>query len=294
MRRFDGNPILKPIEDHPWESRMVFNAAAIHLENTIHILYRAMGEDNISRVGYASSKDGYHIDERLPYPVFKPATSHEKYGCEDPRITPIDGELVITYTALRDIVRCKFQIGMTSIKEEDFIRKNWNWGKRWYPFPGVRNKDCVIFPRRINGCYVMFHRIEPDICIAYSDDLHQWYNIKTIMEPRIGKWDCFKIGVAGPPIELTQGWLMIYHGVDYQRFYRLGISLIDKDNPEKILYRPQEPILEPVTDYELFGKVSNVVFSCGAVLCDERLLVYYGGADTVVCVVSYDLNELLP
>jgi predicted GH43/DUF377 family glycosyl hydrolase len=273
---------------------MVFNAAAVGLDDRVHILYRAIGEDGVSRLGYASSSDGYHIDERSPSPVFEPAGAYERFGCEDPRLTPLDGRYVMTYTAFRDRVLCAFQIAMTSISVEHLASKRWNWGDRWLPFPGIRNKDAVIFPRKINGRYVMYHRIEPDICVSYSDDLHGWYEFKTIMEPRLGMWDCLKIGAAGPPIEVEGGWLLIYHGVDYDRIYRLGAALIDKDDPEKVVYRSGEPILEPVREYERYGKVPNVVFSCGSVLRDDQLLIYYGGADTVLCVATFEMNELIP
>lgn len=294
MRRFEGNPILKPRKDHFWESRMVFNAAAVYQDNRVHILYRAIGVDNISRLGYASSSDGYNIQERLPDPVFEPANENEKDGCEDPRLTPLDGSYVMTYTAVRSLVKSEFQIGMTSISMDAFLNKRWNWDERWLPFKGVRDKDAVVFPRKVNGRYVMYHRIDPDICIAYSDDLRRWYDIKAILEPRRGMWDCLKVGAAGPPIEVNEGWLFIYHGVDFDKIYRLGYMLVEKDNPELVVHRSEEPILEPVKDYERFGKVPNVVFSCGSILVDEKILIYYGAADTVICVATFDLSELIP
>jgi predicted GH43/DUF377 family glycosyl hydrolase len=100
MKRFQGNPILRPISEHPWESKLVFNAAAISIEKDIHILYRAMGNDGVSRIGYAKTSDGFHIDERLPTPIFEPTLEMERNGCEDPRLTLIDDKLFMTYTAL--------------------------------------------------------------------------------------------------------------------------------------------------------------------------------------------------
>ena len=293
MRRFAGNPILKPVANHAWESQMVFNATAVYLNNQVYILYRAIGEDGISRLGFASSSDGYHIDERLPKPIFVPEKPAEQDGCEDPRLTTLQGKCVMTYTALRSRIRCAFQIALTSISVEDFIRKRWNWGERWLPFPGIRNKDGVIFPTKIKGRYVMYHRIEPDICVAFSEDLRSWNGIKAVMEPRYGKWDCMKIGAAGPPIEIDEGWLFIYHGVDFERVYRLGAAIIDRDDPTRVIYRSEEPILEPLEDHERFGKVPNVVFSCGSILLDDELIVYYGAADTVLCAAIYDVGEII-
>lgn len=293
MKRFHGNPILKPISIHPWESRRVFNAAASIIEGRVHILYRAMGNDGISRLGYASSSDGYLIEERLSIPVFEPVINAERMGCEDPRLIILADKCVMTYTALSEHNhQLVFQVALTSITVEDFVRKLWKWENRRLPFSGIRNKDAVIFPRKINRKYVMLHRIEPDICMAYSDDLERWYDLKAIIRPRTKNWDCLKVGAAGPPIELNEGWLVIYHGVNFEKIYSLGVALLDRDNPDIVLYRSEKPILTPVEDYERFGKVPNVVFSCGNILMDNQLIVYYGGADSVVCVATYDLCEL--
>lgn len=295
MKRFHGNPILKPNPKHAWESKLVFNAAAISLDNNIHILYRAMGNDGISRLGYARSSDGFQIDERLTNPVFEPNQEIEKNGCEDPRLTLIDNELFMTYTALTERDHWQlYQIALTSIKASDFLTKNWNWKERVFPFRGIRNKDAVIFPRKINNKYVMLHRFDPDLCITYSDELKRWYDIRSLIGPRHNSWDAWKIGAAGTPIELNEGWLCIYHGVSYEKEYSLGVVMLDKDNPEKILSRSENPILKPTKDYELYGKVPNVVFSCGNVQVDDKVLIYYGGADSVLCVASYELNELIP
>ena len=238
MKRFQGNPILKPIPDHSWESRLVFNAATIYLKNNIHILYRAMGNDGVSRLGYAKTADGFHIDERLVQPVFKPAHEVEKNGCEDPRLTIINDKIFMTYTAFAERGYWQlYQISLTSITANDFLDKNWNWKERELPFRGIRNKDSVIFPRKINGKYVMFHRFDPDICIAYSDEMKRWYDIRSVISPRHKSWDSWKIGAAGIPIELNEGWLCVYHGVSYERVYSLGVVLLDKDNKEKILAR---------------------------------------------------------
>ena len=245
MERFQGNPILKPMSDHQWEARAVFNAGVLYVGKQIHILYRAVGNDGVSRLGYASSLDGYHIEERLSFPVFEPANNTEKDGCEDPRLTLQSEQCFMVYTALRDRVLNAHQIALTSIGIDDFTNKRWNWGERWTPFAGVRNKDAVILPREVNGRYVMFHRIDPDICITYSDDLQHWSDTKAIIGPRMGKWDCLKVGAAGPPMEINEGWLFIYHGVNFERIYRLGILLLDKNDPERVLYRSEKPSWSP-------------------------------------------------
>jgi len=295
MRRFQDNPILRPIASNEWESRLVFNAAAVEVGKKVHILYRAIGNDGISRIGYAASSDGYLIDERSPIPVFEPKSGVEDYGCEDPRLTLFDDRILMAYTALTEIEHDQlYQISLTSISVDDFLSKQWNWSERLLPFRGVRNKDGVVLPKKIGGKYVMFHRLEPDMCVAYSDDLKRWYDIRAFMRPRPKSWDCWKIGAAGSPIELNEGWLVVYHGVSFEKVYSLGVVLLDKEEPETVLYRSEAPILTPVMDYERFGKVPNVVFSCGNVLIDDKVFVYYGGADSVVCLATYELSELVP
>ena len=295
MKRFQGNPILEPVATNAWESRRVFNAAAFRANDRVHILYRAIGDDRVSRIGYAATSDGCHIDERLAIPVFEPANNAEEDGCEDPRLSLLDNKLIMTYTALREFdQQSLYQISLASIGLDDFLGKTWNWEDRRLAFPGIRNKDAVLFPRRIGGKIVMLHRLEPDVCIAYSDDLQRWYDIKSVMTPRARRWDNWKVGAAGTPIELNEGWLFIYHGVSFERTYCLGVALLDRNNPEIVLHRCDEPILAPVEHYERFGKVPNVVFSCGNVLVDNEVLVYYGAADSVLCVATFDLGELLP
>ena len=295
MKRYEKNPILSPIGQNAWESRRVFNAAVVELGGYIHLVYRAMGDEGISRLGYARSTDGYNIDERLPNPIFEPAMKEEISGCEDPRLTVFNNELLLTYTAYAESDHQHvYQIGLSTIKNEDFVAKRWNWGERMLPFRGIRNKDAFVFPRKIKNRYVMFHRLEPDICIAYSNNLRSWCDLSSVLGTRPKMWDCWKVGAAGTPIELNEGWLCIYHGVSFEKIYSLGVLILDKENPEEVLYRSKDSILTPETDYERFGKVPNVVFSCGNVLRDDELLIYYGGADSVIAVASYDLNELMP
>ena len=140
----------------------------------------------------------------------------------------------------------------------------------------------------------MFHRIEPDVCIARSEDLRRWYGLRYVLGPRVNSWDSWKVGAAGTPMLLNEGWLFIYHGVSMDKVSSLGVALLDRNDPEQVLYRSEEPILTPTEEYERFGKVPNVVFSCGQVMLDDKVLIYYGGADTVLCGATYELAELLP
>ena len=320
LQRYPKNPILTPVKKNYWESKMVFNCAAVFKDNKVHLIYRARGEDKIdsvliSRLGYAILKDdGTTVEKRYDYPVFKPREWYEPAGCEDPRITEINGRYYMLYTSYLGHRAAPFfeeestNIAMASTT--DFI----NWERHGLLLPSVLEpeKNGVLFPEKIKGHYVLYYRIDPHIFVAYSKTLEnpKWVGHKLIVSPRKGSWDAWKIGAGPPPIETKLGWLFIYHGIDregpprrqirteygtidLERKYRLGVMLIDKKNPEKILYRSEGWILEPREKYEREGLIPNVVFSCGAAVIKDTLFVYYGGADTVIGVATCNLLELL-
>lgn len=297
LKRFKGNPILAPKKENLWESYMVYNAAVLYEDEKFHIVYRAQGvKTGTSRLGYASSKDGFHIDNRLEEPIFMPDPLNDlERTVEDPRLVKIGDKIYLSYTAVGSIPRVgwgSIQVAMTSISVDDFLAHRWNWEKRIYPFPGVDNKHICLFPEKINGKWVMYHRIPPHIWVAYSDDLVNWKNCSIVMRPQ-EEWEYLKIGGGAPPIKLDQGWLVIYHAVDEKIHYRLGAALIDLNNPEKVIARAKKPILQPEEEYERKGAVPNVVFTCGASVVDGTLFLFYAGADTVVCVATCEVKELL-
>jgi len=303
--RAKENPILKPIKEHLWENTAVFNAATIDLNNTVHILYRAMGEDNTSVIGYAATKNGTKIIDRDPEPMYVPREDFEmkkgsptgNSGCEDPRVTKIGDTIYMTYTAF-DGVRPP-RVALTSISTKDFLAKRWDkWAKPVLATPdSVADKDTCLLPEKIDGQYMWIHRIDPLICADFLDGLDFKKNRLTrcmeIMGPRPGMWDSTKVGIAGPPIKTKKGWLLIYHGVSKTSTYRLGAALLDLENPSIIISRSVDTIFEPLEEYERVGIVKNAVFSCGAVLREYVIYVYYGGADTVLGVAKVSLKKLL-
>lgn len=290
LRRFSNNPILKPIKKHKWECGAVFNCATVFDGKIVHLLYRAIGEYDtyISRLGYAFSKDGFNF-ERSDKPVFEPKEKYERFGCEDPRVTQIDNKFYITYTALSSRAWSGKGNRVALAATMDFR----SFERHGIILPDMENKDAVIFPEKIKGKYVMYHRTMPDIWIGYSDNLKEWYNHKIVMSPREGLWDCKKIGAGPPPIKTEQGWLLFYHGVDEKRVYRLGVALFDLNDPSRLIARQEEPILEPEEPWELEGDVPTVVFNCGAIEKDGMYYVYYGGADTVIGVATVSKEEAL-
>lgn len=136
-----------------------------------------------------------------------------------------------------------------------------------------------MLPDKIDGEFVMFHRREPDIWLAYSKDLKTFTNHKKIMSTVSGTWQSKKVGIAGPPIRVKDHYIMIYHAVDENNVYRLGIAFLDLKDPSKVIMRQEEPILQPELEWEKDGLVKNVVFSCGAVDINGKIYVYYGGGD---------------
>ncbi len=304
--RFEGNPILAPIFELGWQARCVFNPTAIYEAGKVHIIYRAQAMDGTSVFGYATSKDGLHIDENLDEPIYVPREPFEmkthpvgNSGCEDPRISKIGDTFYMTYTAYDGSNPPR--VALTSILVEDFLNRKWNWKTpKLVSHPKTDDKDACVVKDKNNNGYIVFHRLGVEIWVDILRDLQlgegAYLAGKILAHPREGKWDNVKIGIAGPPIETEKGWLLLYHGVgsgSQGRIYKVGAMLLDYDDPFKVLGRSDQPIFEPEEPYEKVGEVPNVVFPCGAVVLDGILYVYYGGADQVVGVATISLDSLL-
>ena len=304
FKRFAGNPIISPIKENTWEATATFNPAAIFLGNKIHILYRTLSSDNTSYIGYAMTKDGFNLKERLPVPIYSPRESFEikkikngNSGCEDPRLIKVGQLIYMCYTAYDSVGPPK--VAVTSIKEKDFLNKNWVWSKPRILTPnGIDDKDTCFLPEKIAGKYMIMHRIGTDICADYIKSLNfEKDTVKRcikILGPRINGWDSSKVGITAPPIKTKYGWLLLYHGVSRSHStYRVGAVLLSLKDPTVVLSRITDPIFEPEMDYEKNGIVNNVVFPCGMVVKKGTLFIYYGGADKVVGVATIDLNTVL-
>ncbi len=304
LARAKENPIIFPIPTHPWEAKATFNPGAIYLNGNVHFLYRAMSKDNTSVFGYATSHDGIHVDFRAQEPVYVPREPFEQKrepggnsGCEDPRLTKIGGKIYMLYTAFDG--KSPPRIALTWIWARDFVRQKWIWAKPiLLSSPDADNKDACLFPEKINGKYFIIHRDGDDIDSAFCQTLNfdgqTWLEEYRWILPRAGMWDSKKVGMAAPPIKTKRGWVLLYHGVSAEDgVYRVGALLLDLADPTKIIARSNEPIFEPETDYEKEGHVPNVVFPCGAVLLEDTMFLYYGGADTVVGVATIPLAKLL-
>ncbi len=316
VKKFHKNPIIAPRPEVPWESRATFNSAALYEDGKVHFLYRALGDKDLSVLGYATSKDGLTIDHRSDIPAYIPREPFETPGgnafktfadhfasgggyggVEDPRITRVEDRVYLTYVAFDGATPPR--AAMSSIHIDDFLENNW---ERWdtpklISAPGMVNKSAVVLPRKVNGKYVMLHRVYPNILVDYLDNLEfdEYLQGHYFIPPRKNFWDSKKVGAGAPPIETKDGWLLIYQSVGYQdpSRYKIGAMMLDINNPAKVLYRTHMPIIEPVEPYENNGFKSGVVYPCGAVIMKDKLYIYYGGADSYVNAASADIDTFL-
>ena len=243
-------------------------------------------------------EEGFSLDEVYQKPIFTGMPGDGDYGVEDPRIIKFGKNYLMTYVS----VSTNEGVSTSLAISKDL--KNW---KRQGIIFREQNKDVVLFPEKIKGKFVAYHRPEgffefsrPGIWISYSPDLVYWGRERSIMRPRRSSWDEVRIGAGCPPIRTDKGWLLIYHGVkdvDKKGVYSAGVALIDFKNPEKIIARTpaSNPLISPSKKYEEKGFVDNVIFPTGAVLDLNKkdLLIYSGGADSFVSVKKISIKEIL-
>ena len=303
FKRYIGNPIISPRPGFLWEAGGTINPAAIDVGNKTHIIYRAATVTNISVFGYASSSDGFSIDERLEKPIYFPRASFENhegstsnYGCEDPRIVRIGDKLYMTYTAYDGTTP---RVALSYITIHDFLDKRWSaWSNpEVITPPNIPNKDAALVPEPIDGRYMILHRVGECVCADFVSSLDfSKERINTCIEiiaPRRGMWDGVKVGIAGPPVKTDRGWLLLYHGISSHKTYRVGAVLLDLKDPTVVKARTATPIFEPQENYEKNGLVSNVVFPCSLIVRHGIAYIYYGAADSVTGVATIELEALL-
>jgi beta-1,2-mannobiose phosphorylase / 1,2-beta-oligomannan phosphorylase len=324
LERGHDNPLIEPNPENAWEAYATFNPAAVSLNGRVHLLYRAQGYDGLSVLGYASSLDGIHLLEREREPVFVPTRAFETRtteadqhpypyasgggygGCEDPRLTEIEGTLYLIYVAFDGTHPPG--VALSSIAVSDFLEKRWRWTPpKLISRPGQIQKNWVIFPEKINGRFALLHGISPTIRIEYVDDLKSLGDGKYIesLRPHGGygyvqperrhDWDNIVRGAGAPPLKTDHGWLIFYHAMDYRDpgKYKVGAMLLDLEHPETVLCRSRQPVLEPEMSYENDGHKRGVIYVCGAVIKDGFLFVYYGASDRASAVAVAPLSTFL-
>lgn len=298
FRRSAHNPILTAA-DVPYPANTVFNPGAARFGDETILLVRVEDMRGISVLHVARSRDG-ETDWRFdPEPLLVPDVDRdpeETWGCEDPRLTwlPEREEWAIAYTAYS---RRGPLVSLATTKDFRTVT-------RLGPVMPPEDKDAALFPRRINGRWAMIHRPSPlrggaHMWLSYSPDLRHWGDHKLLLEARDGAWwDAGKIGLGPPPLETPDGWLVMYHGVRLTSdgpIYRAGLALLDLDDPGTVLRHLDEWVFAPEAPYEITGDVGRVVFPCGWVLDapTDRLLMYYGGADTVIGLATATFSDVM-
>lgn len=297
LRRYSGNPILRP-QDFPKMVNAVFNPGAAVVDGRTLLLLRVEYRTGLSSLVVATSEDGLTGWEIEPLRGLAPAAGsfEEHWGIEDPRITQVGDEYFVVYVGYSTAgpLVCLAQT-------RDFVR----WERRGVLMP-PEDKDAALFPTTFGGRWVLLHRPAPlmaglgaHVWLSFSPDLRHWGDSRVLLPARRGGWwDANKVGLGPPPLLTPDGWLICYHGVRVTAsgsIYRLGLALLDRDDPTKLLARGNEWVLGPHEDYERGGDVPDVVFPCGWILRDDgdTLHLYYGAGDSVVCVAEASLAALL-
>ena len=295
VKRYPGNPILTR-DDVPYPVQTVHNAGMTKCGGKYVMLFRSHLRNGRSVIGLAESDDGFKFTAH-PAPVLTPAADgvyaeYEAFGVEDPRICRIHDDYFITYSAYS---RHGVRIGLA--KTRDFRSF-----ERLSLITECDTRNIILFPEKFDGRYVRLQRphteISPwSIWLSYSPDLIHWGDARVLMKTEPYHWDEMKIGPGATPIKTPRGWLHIYHGV-FQTMdgtiYRLGVALHDLHDPAKLLGVADEWILQPEDPWEVTGYVHNVVFTCGAIPEDDGTVkIYWGGADTVMCAGTANLDDLV-
>ncbi len=294
FKRYEGNPILTP-ENWPYPINSVFNPAAVRIDGQVLLLNRVEELRGFSHLTCARSKDGltnWVVDDK-PTMKADQSTKEEKWGLEDPRIVWLEEQkqYAITYVS--------FSEGGPIVSLA--ITKNFRAFARLGGLLPPEDKDACLFPRRFNGRFALIHRPivrgEAHIWLSMSPDLKHWGDHRVLLKTRTAYWDGARVGLACQPIELPEGWLLIYHGVrrtTASEIYRIGMALLDLEEPWRVLRRGEEWVLGPKERYERVGDVNDVIFVAGAVIMEEtnELYAYYGAADDKVAVAMADMDRI--
>lgn len=296
--RHPANPILTA-DDWPYPVNAVFNPAAAIVDGTTVLLARVEDRRGISHLTVARSPNGASDWSIDPAPLLAPdGAVSEQWGFEDPRVVWVDelGRWVITCTAYGPAGPAVFLASTTdfsSVERHGIVR---------HP----EDKNAALLPSRIGDRWVLFHRPKTqfggargEIMLSRSDDLVSWSAPEEVLQPREGAWwDSLRIGLGPPPLRTEHGWLLVYHGVKETvagEIYRVGLALLDLDEPTRVLRRLPGWVLAPLAPYERTGDVPNVVFPCGLVhdRSSDEIRLYYGAADSSISLASARLRDVL-
>jgi len=295
FERYLNNPILTA-NDWPYHVNSVFNPGAIKFNDKYLLLVRVEDKRGFSHFNTAISSDGKTNWKISKKPVLYPTEKYmeEQWGLEDPRIVYLEKlkKYAITYVSFS-----KGGPVVSLALTEDFKKY-----KRMGVLLPPEDKDACLFPNTFKGRYALIHRPvirgEAHIWISFSPDLKHWGDHRIVLEARPGSWDCHRVGLGPQPIRTKDGWLIIYHGVRVTAsgsIYRVGLALLDLNDPTKIIKRSDEWVFGPKKAYERIGDVTSVTFPTGVIYNEEtkEVYMYYGAADSSVCLAFAKLDRLL-
>ena len=243
----------------------------------------------LSYLRLVCSDDGLHFIEPDGYPPIFGKGEQESFGIEDCRVASMGDYYNLTFTEVSP-----FGVGVGLMQTRDWKK----FEHRGMIFP-PHNKDCAIFNEKLNGKYYALHRpSSPElggnyIWLAQSPDLLHWGNHRCIAMSRPGMWDSARVGAGAAPIRTESGWLEIYHGANKENRYCLGVLLLDLNDPSRVIARSNEPIMEPIAPYEQTGFFGNVIFTNGQIVEGDRIKIYYGASDEVICGAELSISEIL-
>lgn len=307
-RRDPARPIIEPRagDRYWWEKNGTFNPGVAEYEGKIVLLYRAYDDFHISRLGLAVSDDGLTF-QRFDQPVIDtdPDDPHERLGIEDPRVTRVGDTYYILHTSasyhrvgeqvdprsVMGYLPWRVRVGMhTTHNFQSFIHHG-------IIFPHIPAKNSCLLPERVDGRFAVYYREygatggQEVMKLAFTNDFSEWFDITPVVLLRREVWQNYKIGFGAPPLLTPEGWLMVYHAMDEDKVYRLGLLLLDRKNPARVVGQIG-PIMQPEMSYELNGFIPNVVYCCGALMRGDELWLYYGGGDRVIGRAIVDLRNL--
>ncbi len=244
---------------------------------------------SLSHLRLMSSSDGIAFAEDEEYPRLMGRGELETYGIEDCRVAHIDGAWYLTYT----------QVSANGVGVGLRFTRDWKEFTCCGMILPPHNKDCALFEEKIGGRYYALHRpSSPElggnfIWLAESPDLLHWGGHRCLAQTREGCWDSARIGAGASPIRTAEGWLVIYHGANRGNRYCLGALLLDLEEPWRVLARSREPIMEPLSRYETEGFFGQVIFTNGHIVEGDRVTLYYGAADSVICAARVSIADIL-
>ena len=291
IHRWEGNPLIS-INDLDFKCSDIRNAGVVQTDTETLLLVDIEHLEGTHCIHIARQhKKNQFIVEKEPFmcPSDDPKyAQHETLGIIDPRITLIDGTYYIMYVANGEH---GFRLGIAKTKNFKDI-------ERIGIISEPDTKAGVLFPSKINGKYARLERPNEgsSIWVSYSEDLIHWGENTPVLSPRGGYWDLNRVGAGTPPIEIDIGWLIIYYGVKETSagpLYRIGAAIVDKNRPENIIGRSNAPILSPREEYERIGDTPNIVFASGAIIKeDNTLILYYGAADSCICMGTSSIESI--